>query len=244
MNQFEKIKLFINSLIVYENEIIYIIEKAIDDNNSNLMITYFNQNSFNEYYSNRKFREILQSNFIIFCDGKGMAYAIKLLFGKRVDNFNATDLYTKLFEIFFDKRVPIYVIGGNYDKKILNDKAQNKLFLAGYTDGYFGTKDISSVIEKIKNSGARIIGIGMGSPLQEVLASNISSELNNCIILCVGNFFNFHFGFNQRAPKFLRNSGFEWLYRLYSEPGKLWRRYIIGIPLFILRILKYKLFKQ
>jgi len=236
-------QLFINTIIISESEVIKIIQNEINRNNSKL-ITYFNQNSFNEYYSNRKFREILQSNFKIFCDGKGMAFALKFLFGKRADNFNATDLYTKLFERFFDERVPVYVIGGNYDEKIINDRAQNKLILAGYTDGYLGTKDLSSLIEKIKNSGARIIGIGMGSPLQEMLASDISLELNNCIILCVGNFFNFLFGFNKRAPRFLINSGFEWLYRLFSEPGKLWRRYIIGIPLFILRVLKYKLFKQ
>jgi len=243
MTQSEKIKLIINFLLISETEVINVFEKAID-NNTGKLITYFNQNSFNEYCSNKKFGEALQSNFEIFCDGKGMAFALKFLFGKKVDRFNATDLYTRLFERFFDERIPVYIIGGNYDEKTIRDISEDKVLLAGYTNGYLGTRNINSVIEKIKNSGARIIGIGMGSPLQEILASNISLELNNCVILCVGNFFNFYFGFSKRAPKFLRNSGFEWLYRLLSEPRKLWRRYILGIPLFIVRVLKYKLFEK
>jgi len=239
MTQTEKIKLTINSLLISENEVLNIFENSIDCNNGRL-ITYFNQNSFNEYYSNKEFREVLQSKFEIFCDGKGMAFALKFLFAKKVDKFNATDLYMKMFDRLFNEKIPVYIIGGNFDEKDIIARTKNKVILAGYTNGYLGIRNVDSVITNIKNSDARIIGIGMGTPLQEIFASNISLELNNCIILCCGNFFNFHFGFSKRAPKYLINSGFEWMHRLILEPRKLWKRYIIGIPKFVFRVLIIK----
>jgi N-acetylglucosaminyldiphosphoundecaprenol N-acetyl-beta-D-mannosaminyltransferase len=239
MNQSSQNELFLKSLKVSEAEIIKSIQNAIA-NNAGKVITYFNQNSFNEYYANPKFREILQSGFEIFCDGKGMSLAVKILIGKKVDQFNATDLFTKIFDKLFEDKIPVYVIGSKYDPKSLKEKINQKIILAGYSNGFEDIEDQDLLVQKILQSNVRIIGIGMGTPKQEILASQISIKLGNCIILCVGNFFNFYLGFTKRAPFLLRNSGLEWVYRLIQEPGKLWKRYIIGIPQFLLRVIKYK----
>lgn len=239
MNLSDRIKIFLNEVNVSDTEVLETIFDAIDDNTSRI-VTYFNQNSFNEYYTNTEFRDALSSNFKCFIDGMGMSYAIEYLFGKKVDKFNATDLYTTLFDSFFKKGISTFIIGGNYNYAMLQQKLRDKVILSGYSDGYLDEQQIEPLIEKIRVSGAKVIGIGMGTPKQELLALRISSALNNSVILCVGNFFNFQSGITKRAPKYLINSGFEWIHRLIIEPKKLWKRYLIGIPKFIFRVLRIK----
>ncbi len=110
--------------------------------------------------------------------------------------------------------------------------------ICGYQDGYFEQSETYELIDKINASGAQVIMIGMGVPKQEILASKLSNSVKLNLILCVGNFFEFYFGTKKRITENFRNIGLEWIYRLLSEPGRLWKRYIIGIPLFILRIIK------
>jgi len=239
MKQLQQDDFFFKSIKVSEAEIVFSIKESINSGGGKL-VTYFNQNSFNEYHRNAKFRQALMGNFDVFSDGRGMSFALTILFGKKVEKFNATDLYFKLFNNFFSEKIPVYMIGGNFDINFLKERSIKKMILVGYSNGYSETKDIDKLIEKIESSGSRIIGIGMGTPLQEVLAREISLRLKNCIILCVGNFFNFYLGETKNAPVIIRNSGLEWIYRLIREPRKLWKRYLIGIPLFIVRIFKYK----
>jgi len=97
------------------------------------------------------------------------------------------------------------------------------------------------LIRKINESCADVILIGMGVPKQELLAYELSEKVKVDLIICVGNFFEFYFDTKKRAPELLRNSGFEWVFRILIEPKRLWKRYLIGIPLFLYRIYKMKL---
>ena len=81
----------------------------------------------------------------------------------------------------------------------------------------------------------------MGAPKQELFTYKLSKSTNTNVYLCVGNFFEFYLGTVKRIPKKFRNNGLEWFYRLFHEPKRLWKRYFIGIPLFIFRVIKFKL---
>ncbi len=83
-----------------------------------------------------------------------------------------------------------------------------------------------------------VIFVAMGVPMQELFAVELSHELSGKIIICVGNFFEFYFGNIKRIPKYLKNVGIEWLFRLISEPRRLWKRYLIGIPIYLFSIMK------
>ena len=80
----------------------------------------------------------------------------------------------------------------------------------------------------------------MGVPQQELFAEKLLRIPDSKVVICVGNFLEFYFGTKKRAPVFIQKIGMEWLFRLITEPGRLWNRYLIGIPLFIFRILKLK----
>lgn len=88
------------------------------------------------------------------------------------------------------------------------------------------------VIAAIRGSGAAITFVGLGCPRQEVFAYELREALG-MPLLAVGAAFPFHGGTLPQAPRYLQDHGLEWLYRLVSEPRRLWRRYLYLNPLYL-----------
>ena len=89
-------------------------------------------------------------------------------------------------------------------------------------------------VERILTAQADVVWIGLGTPKQEQWMSIHTALMPHCVLLGVGAAFDFHAKVKRQAPLWLRSSGFEWAFRLATEPRRLWRRYIIGIPRFLL----------
>lgn len=96
--------------------------------------------------------------------------------------------------------------------------------------------ELSEVADEINASGADVVWIGISSPKQEFLMRDLQ-PLVHCTMLGVGAAFDFHSGEVSRAPVWMQKSGFEWLYRLGSEPGRLWKRYLVQGPQFVFRLM-------
>ncbi|MFA5688384.1 MAG: WecB/TagA/CpsF family glycosyltransferase [Kiritimatiellales bacterium] len=94
----------------------------------------------------------------------------------------------------------------------------------------------ADVIERINASGADIVWCGLGTPKQDYWVAEFQPELNAAAVIAVGAAFNFHAGEIPQAPRWMMRSGLEWLFRLGAEPKRLWRRYLIGNPRFILLV--------
>jgi N-acetylglucosaminyldiphosphoundecaprenol N-acetyl-beta-D-mannosaminyltransferase len=97
--------------------------------------------------------------------------------------------------------------------------------------------EISETAQRISASGADIVWVGLGCPKQDVWMHRICPFLSGSVMVGVGAAFDFHSGSVQRAPKWMRRSGLEWLHRLASEPRRLWHRYLVLAPRFIARVL-------
>lgn len=202
-----------------------------------LLLTYFNQHSFNILYKDREFKSLVEDEFQIYLDGVGMYLALKFL-GQNVNSkFNASEINEHIFSILANESIPVVLIGGRFNIKLLNKCPLN---LVKYFNGYEDIQNKQLVFDEIRRLDVKTIIIGMGVPLQEKLTFEISNKIPNLQIICVGNFLEFYFGTISRAPRLLHNSGFEWLFRLLTEPRRLWKRYLIGIPLFVFRIIKMK----
>ena len=93
----------------------------------------------------------------------------------------------------------------------------------------------------INNSGANIVWIGLSTPKQEVFAAELSKYCSVNYIITVGAVFDYFTGHLERGPKFMQKNGLEWLFRLYKEPKRLWKRYAQIIPAFIFIVIKQKL---
>ena len=105
----------------------------------------------------------------------------------------------------------------------------------------FSEADNQAIIEAINQANPDLLWIGMTAPKQEKWAYSHWDELNiHCHVGTIGAVFDFFAGTAKRAPQWWQDHSLEWLYRLITEPKRMWRRYVIGNPLFLWNILKEK----
>jgi N-acetylglucosaminyldiphosphoundecaprenol N-acetyl-beta-D-mannosaminyltransferase len=228
--------MILSKLISDEKDIIELVINSVEQEKGSL-VTYFNQNCFNKYHSDSDYRKIIDKVFQVYADGIGIRIALKLFKFKTPAKFNASDLNEKLFQLFISRKLRIYIVGGNFLPNLVIS-LNGKLNICGYANGFFESKKEIELIRNIKNCNPDIVIVGMGVPRQELFSSNLSTQLEGKTIICVGNFLEFYFGTIKRIPKVFRNLGVEWIYRLAVEPRRLWKRYIIGIPIFFYLLIK------
>ncbi|TCC51349.1 glycosyltransferase [Kribbella capetownensis] len=96
----------------------------------------------------------------------------------------------------------------------------------------------AAAVARINAAKPDIVWVGLGAPKQERWMAEHRDRLNASILIGVGAAFDFHTGRLDRAPLWMQRSGLEWSYRLYKEPRRLWKRYLLGIPRFGVGILR------
>jgi N-acetylglucosaminyldiphosphoundecaprenol N-acetyl-beta-D-mannosaminyltransferase len=94
----------------------------------------------------------------------------------------------------------------------------------------------AAVIREINDSGAQIVWVGLSTPKQERWMASHVGRVNAPALFGVGAAFDIHAGNLKQAPRWMQRSGLEWLFRLASEPRRLWRRYAVNNPRFVLAI--------
>lgn len=99
--------------------------------------------------------------------------------------------------------------------------------------------DVRALADRVKMTGADILWVGLGTPRQDYLIPRISPLLS-CPVVPVGAAFDFLAGRIPEAPRLFHGSGLEWIYRLAREPRRLWRRYLIGNPVFVLSAARHR----
>ncbi|MDO4211649.1 MAG: WecB/TagA/CpsF family glycosyltransferase [Bacteroidales bacterium] len=106
----------------------------------------------------------------------------------------------------------------------------------------FSDEDNRAIIDAINAAQPDLLWIGMTASKQEKWTYSHWDELHiNCHVGTIGAVFDFFAGTSQRAPLWWQRHGLEWLYRLIKEPRRMWRRYVIGNPLFLWNVLKERL---
>lgn len=86
-----------------------------------------------------------------------------------------------------------------------------------------------------------LLFVGFGMPLQEEWIRRHRHALRAGAIFPCGSMIDYASGLKSIAPPWMRNNGMEWLYRLFQEPGRLWKRYLVGNPRFIFRVMHQRL---
>ena len=103
----------------------------------------------------------------------------------------------------------------------------------------FSDEDNAAIIKAINEADPDLLWIGMTAPKQEKWTYSHWKELNiHCHVGTIGAVFDFYAGTAKRAPEWWQNHSLEWLYRLWIEPKRMWRRYILGNPLFVWNVIK------
>jgi len=112
------------------------------------------------------------------------------------------------------------------------------LAIAGTMHGHFSAAEEDDVVRKIKDTNPGLLLVGMGNPLQERFLARRLSDTGARVGLGVGAYLNFQVGEISRAPGWMNRIGIEWVHRLLKEPRRMWRRYLLGNPLFVWRVIR------
>lgn len=191
----------------------------------------------------KQYRRALNRADYLLPDGSGIAAAARLIGKRLVENLNGTDLSPKICEQAALNGQSVYFLGARpgIAKKTAQEmkRRYGSLQIAGTYHGYFSEGETAQICEKINRSGADILFVGMGVPRQELWVEQNKHRLNARLIFCVGGLFDYYSNRIPRAPLWMRKTGNEWIWRFYQEPTRMWRRYLIGNPIFLLRALKF-----
>ena len=169
-------------------------------------------------------------------DGAGVALAIRALTGIRAARVNGTDLYAHLLERMPPGAVRYYFLGGDEETAhLLLHNVEAEFFGTGHVHARHGRDPVDdrAATDDINAAKPDILLVGMGSPKQFAWIARWKDEIDVPVILAVGGGLEFLSGRKRRAPHWMRAIGLEWLHRLLLEPGRLWKRYLLGIPRFV-----------
>ena len=203
-------------------------------------VFFVNAHSLNVLWGDHEFRHALQRADCVFGDGTGVRLAVLALHGLRLrDNVNGTDLVPRMFAELGGHGFRYFLLG-NTPERIERAAAEaTRLFpgweLAGYHHGFVDAAQSAVAIEQINASGAHVLLVGMGNPLQEKWIARHLDQLRVPICMGTGGLFDYWAQEIERAPAWMRQFGCEWLYLLMQQRHKA-RRYVVGNPLFLARV--------
>lgn len=197
---------------------------------------FINADCLNQAYVNESYRALLPMADLVWADGIGAALAARSLHTPVQDNVNGTDMLPYLCQ----RGYSLFLLGGKpgvaEQAAVSLRKQYPETRILGTQHGYFNSAELPQVIQTIHDAAPEILLVAMGCPRQEEWIHEHLSQLNCKIALGVGGLLDFASGRIPRAPLWMRKLRMEWMFRLWQEPTRLFRRYIIGNPLFLMRV--------
>ena len=208
-----------------------------------------NAHCLNLCYEDPALRAFFNGAEVVFCDGAGVMLAAKILGGRIPERITYADWAWRLAAFAAAEGFSLYFLGARPGvAQAAASRLRERhpgLEISGIHHGYFdhsvGSPESEAVVEEINAAAPDILLVGLGMPLQEYWLLENRRRLDAGVALTGGAVFDYVSGRLSRGPRLLTGNGFEWLARLLVEPRRLWRRYLIGNPLFLLRVMKQRL---
>lgn len=206
-----------------------------------------------EAYDSEPYRHVVNSADLVTPDGMPLVWSLRWLGCKGQARVYGPDLMLEVLEAAAVERIPVGFLGGKPEVLALLVERMTRRFpdlqVAYAVSPPFRTAteaEKQATIEEINQSGTRILFVGLGCPRQERWMAEHRGKIQ-AVMLGVGAAFDFHAGTTPQAPRWMMRSGLEWLFRLLSEPRRLWKRYLKHNPRFVvlvlLQILRLKSFE-
>lgn len=206
-------------------------------------IAFLNANNANVMARDPEYRDVLGRSLVL-PDGIGVDIAAHFLNGDRFTaNLNGTDFVPAALT-FITKPLRVGLLGAT--SEVLQAAAVNFRKQTPWhefyeiSDGYFDRADPVLILKRIESARIDLLLVAMGTPLQEKWVDKHLSANHARVVISVGALLDFVSGRVARAPGWVRKMRSEWLYRLWLEPSRLWRRYIFGIPIFLGHVLHHR----
>jgi exopolysaccharide biosynthesis WecB/TagA/CpsF family protein len=216
-------------------------------------IGYLNAAQLNLAFENREFAGDMQAMECLYADGQSVVWASRWQGRPVPERINAGDFTRKLMEDLASRGLKLALLGGRQGSVGDDGNSSEADQAAGqfrqwaanleivFTHhGYINipSEQADTVHDALEAADPDIVLVGMGAPRQEELVCAWSGRGRPRVWWCVGALFEYYSGSRSRAPMWMRRVGLEWMVRLALEPGRLWRRYLVGNPLFVWRVLR------
>lgn len=178
-------------------------------------------------------------------DGMPMVWAGHKAGARWMDRVYGPDLMLNVLARAAERGWRSYLYGGNEGvPELLSEKLTARipgLAIAGAYSPPFRRltpEEDAEAVQRINESGAELVWVGLSTPKQERWMSEHVGRLNAAALFGVGAAFDFHAGLVPQAPPWMQRRGLEWSYRLAKEPRRLWRRYLRNNPAFVAKVSK------
>jgi N-acetylglucosaminyldiphosphoundecaprenol N-acetyl-beta-D-mannosaminyltransferase len=224
----------------------YALEEAVVDSvrqRRKDVYAYVNVHALNIAQHDDVFREFLNSAAITYCDGEGVRVGARFLGRMLPSRIVLTYWVWDLCRLCEREGFSMFLLGGeveSVERAVRQIKQQYRsLVISGFHHGFFDKwgAENTTVLRLIEQAHPDVLIVGFGMPLQESWIQRNLGALHARVILPAGSMIEYVAGKKKAAPRWMANHGMEWVYRLIQEPRRLWRRYLLGNPLFMARVL-------
>jgi alpha-1,3-mannosyltransferase len=203
------------------------------------IVVFANAHTLNSTAIDRRVHSILDRS-IVFNDGIGVDLASRLLFGKAFpENLNGTDFIPHYLRNS-KHRYRVFLLGGQPGVAVTAAGRLAKMAaqhdFVGSCHGFYSKNELPNIIAHIRRSRADILLVAMGNPHQETWLNEHLKHTGCRLGFGVGGLFDFMACAVPRAPPWVQAARIEWAYRLLQQPARLWRRYLVQMPIFLMRV--------
>jgi N-acetylglucosaminyldiphosphoundecaprenol N-acetyl-beta-D-mannosaminyltransferase len=210
------------------------------NNNISCYIVAANVHVVTTAYWDKTYQNIINNAALVTPDGMPLVWGMRWLGIGQQQRVYGPDLMLAWCDRASQTQTPIYLYGGTEAtlEKLQDNLRQRfpKLIIAGTHSPPFRPltdAEAQKDLDRIHTSGAKVVLVGLGCPKQEQWMARQQGKLQ-AVTIGVGAAFAFHSGEVSQAPRWLMKLGLEWLYRFAAEPQRLWKRYLINNPAFII----------
>jgi N-acetylglucosaminyldiphosphoundecaprenol N-acetyl-beta-D-mannosaminyltransferase len=197
-----------------------------------------------EAQSDPEFRNILNAAFLNTPDGMPMCWVGRLRGFRNMDRVYGPDLMLSLCAATQDGSIRHFFYGGASGvadelSKALSVRFPGMSICGTYTPPFrpLNAEEETELFDRMQKARPHICWVGLSTPKQERFMSAYFAKLPVTVMIGVGAAFDMHSGKVRQAPLWMQRNGLEWFFRLLQEPKRLWRRYLVNNPLFVIRIL-------
>lgn len=191
-------------------------------------------------YWHRAYAQVLHQAALVTPDGMPLVWAMRLLGIPQQTRVYGPDLMGYWCERSAQRGIPIYLYGGTTEMLVqlelkLTEQFPGLNIVGAYAPPFrlLSMAEEAIDVAKIHASGAKVVFVALGCPKQEEWMARQQGSLC-AVAIGVGAAFSFYSGTVSQAPRWMMQVGLEWLYRLSQEPGRLWQRYLVNNPSFVL----------
>ena len=206
-------------------------------------VSYVNAHVLNQSLSNPELRQALRDSDLIYCDGYGVRLAARLIGLPVPHRMTGADWIWGIAAMCQESGRSMYLLGSepgsSTEAAAKLRRWYPRLDVRGTHHGFFDLDGPHSerVLEHIAENPPDVLLVGMGTPQQEMWVEANSDRIEASVVWTVGALFDYVAGRVPRAPHWIADNGLEWIFRLVVEPRRMWRRYLLGNPAFLYRVL-------